>query len=183
MVLTIRQARAAGRPRGRRSGSRRRPRARRPRGGDDPAPSAEDLDVGGAPLGQQLDQVAEVLHVAALVGADGHALDVLCDGGGDDLLDRAVVAEMDHLDPLGLEEAAHDVDGGVVAVEQARGRHEPDGMGGAVQLGGGRFHPQILRHQKILRPRFGGGPAPVLVPSFPGSTRFGPLPALERYGT
>ena len=59
--------------------------------------------------------------MAALVGADGDTLDVLVDGGADDLVDRAVVAQVDDLGPLGLQEAAHDVDGGVVPVEQAGG--------------------------------------------------------------
>jgi hypothetical protein len=46
---------------------------------------------------QQVDHVLEVLDVAALVGGDGDALHVLLQRRGDDLLDRAVVAEVDHL--------------------------------------------------------------------------------------
>ena len=84
---------------------------------------------------QPVDQVPEVLDVAALVGADGHPLDVLVDGGPDHLVDRAVVAEVDDLGPLGLEEAPHDVDGGVVAVEQAGRGHEPHRVGRTVEVG------------------------------------------------
>ena len=58
-------------------------------GDDDAAAAAVDLDVAGAALAQQLDEVAEVLDVAALVGADRDALHVLLDGGGDDLVDAS----------------------------------------------------------------------------------------------
>ena len=92
---------------------------------------------------QRVDQVAEVLEVAALVGADRHGLDVLLDGGVDDLLDRAVVPEVDDLGPLGLEDPPHDVDGGVVAVEQRRGGDHPHGVGGDVEPGAG--HVRVLR--------------------------------------
>ena len=47
-----------------------------------------------------------------------------CERAGDDLVDRAVVPEMDHLAAARLQDAAHDVDRGVVAVEQARRRDE-----------------------------------------------------------
>ena len=94
-------------------------------GDDDPAATAEDPDVAGAALGQPLDEVAEVLDVPALVGADRHALHVLLHGGGHHLLDAAVVPEVDHLAALGLQDPPHDRDRRVVAVEQARRGHEP----------------------------------------------------------
>jgi hypothetical protein len=60
-------------------------------------------------------------------------------GGVDDLLDRAVVAEVDHLGAVRLQHAADDVDGRVVAVEQRRGGHEADLVVGLVAV---RFrHP------------------------------------------
>ena len=49
-----------------------------------------------------------------------------CSAAVDDLVDRAVVAEVDHLGARGLQDAAHDVDRRVVAVEQARRRDEAD---------------------------------------------------------
>jgi hypothetical protein len=103
---------------------------------DDAAPAAEHLDVPSALLLEKFHQIGEVLDVPALVRADGHALDVLLDGGADDLADRAVVAEVDDLGTLRLQDAAHDVDRGVVPVEQARGGDEPDRVHGAVQRGG-----------------------------------------------
>ena len=61
-------------------------------GHDRPAAPAVDAHVAAALLAQPVDQVLEVLDVAALVGADRHPLDVLLDGGGHHLVDRAVVA-------------------------------------------------------------------------------------------
>ena len=87
---------------------------------DHAASAAEDLDVPDALVAQPVHEVLEVLDVAALVAAQRDALDVLGDRGGDDLVDRAVVAQVDDLGALGLQDAAHDVDGRVVAVEQAR---------------------------------------------------------------
>ncbi len=93
-------------------------------GDDDAATAAVDPDVARAAFAQQLDQVREVFDVAALVGADGDALDVLLDRGVDDLRDRPVVAQVDDLSTLRLQDAPHDVDRRVVAVEQAGRGHE-----------------------------------------------------------
>ena len=51
-------------------------------------------------------QVGEVLDVAALVAGDRDSLGVLLHGGGDDLGDAAVVAEVDDLGARGLQDAA-----------------------------------------------------------------------------
>jgi hypothetical protein len=99
---------------------------------DHAAAAAEHLDVLAAALAQQVDHVLEVLDVAALVGADGDALHVFLQGGGDDLVDAAVVAEVDHLGAHALQDAPHDVDGGVVAVEQAGRGDEAHLVGRAV---------------------------------------------------
>ena len=106
-------------------------------GHDHAAAPAVHLDVGGAALGQELDEVLEVLHVAALVRRHRDALGVLLQDRVDDLLDRAVVPEVDHLGALRLQDPPHDVDRRVVAVEQARGGDEADRVGGDVQLGHG----------------------------------------------
>ncbi len=95
-------------------------------GDDDAATPAEDLDVAGAALPQQVHHVLEELHMAALVAGEGDALGVLLDGRLHDVLHGAVVAQVDHLAAGGLDDAAHDVDGRVVAVEEAGGRDEAD---------------------------------------------------------
>jgi hypothetical protein len=87
---------------------------------DHAAAAAEELDVGAAAFAQQVDHVLEELDVAALVAGHGDPLHVLLQRGSDDLLDRAVVAEVDHLGAHALQDAPHDVDAGVVAVEQRR---------------------------------------------------------------
>ena len=108
---------------------------------DHAAAAAEHLDVLAAARAERVDHVLEVLEVAALVRADGDALRVLLQRGGDDLVHRAVVAEVDHLGPHVHEDAPHDVDGGVVAVEQRRGGDEAD----LVASGGTRRAPGALR--------------------------------------
>ena len=95
---------------------------------DHAATTAEDLDVIGTLLAQRLDEVLEELDVPALVGAHCHALDVLLQGCGDDLADRAVVPEVDDLRALRLQDAPHDVDARVVPVEQRGRRDEANGM-------------------------------------------------------
>jgi len=95
-------------------------------GGDRAPPAAIDADVSGAPLLELRNQVAEELHVAALVGGDGHGVGVLLHGSGGDLLHRAVVAQVDHLGALAVQDAAHDVDGRIVAVEERSRRHHSD---------------------------------------------------------
>ncbi len=114
---------------------------------DDAAAPADDLDVGCPGLAEQLDEVLEVLDVPALVRADRHALGVLVDGGVDDLLHRAVVPEVDHLGPLALHDPPHDVDRGVVAVEERGGGDDADGVGRDVEplLGRLRCHGWVLR--------------------------------------
>ncbi len=111
---------------------------------DHPAAASEHLDVFSPALAQQVDHVPEVFDVTALVGGNRDALDVFLQGGGDDFADGAVVAEMDDFGAACLQDAAHDVDGGVVAVEKRRRCHEADlvlrfvrGVPGGTQIGHG----------------------------------------------
>ena len=90
---------------------------------------------------QQVDHVLEVLDVPALVAADRDALHVFLQRRGDDVVDAAVVAEVDDLGSHALQDAPHDVDRRVVAVEQAGGgdeSHLVDGpvVGQCLVLGG-----------------------------------------------
>ena len=82
-------------------------------------------DVSCTQFVQSLDQVGEELHVAALIRGDRNGVCILLKRRLDDLIDRPVVAEVDHLDSLRLEDATHDVDGGVMPVEQRCGRNPP----------------------------------------------------------
>ena len=82
------------------------------------AAATKNLDVRATPAFEQINHVFEILHMPALVRADGNALHVLLQGGGYHLFDAAVVAQMNHLRAHALQDAAHDVDGCIVAVKQ-----------------------------------------------------------------
>ena len=113
---------------------------------DRAAAAAVDAHLRRAALAQALHQVAVELQVTALVGRHRHGVRVLLDRGGDDLLHRAIVAQVDHLGALGLEQAAHDVDGRVVAVEERGGGDHPHAVRRAMQrrdLGGRRAHARL----------------------------------------
>jgi hypothetical protein len=45
-------------------------------------------------------------------------------GSGDDFFDRAVMAKMNHFGAIRHQDAAHDVDRGIMAVEQGSCRHK-----------------------------------------------------------
>jgi len=87
-------------------------------------------------LGQQLGQVLEVLDVAALVGADRHGLGVLVKDRVHHLADRPVVPEVHDLRALGLQDPPHDVDRGVVPVEQRGRGDEPHRVRRDMQVAG-----------------------------------------------
>lgn len=91
---------------------------------DHPAAAAEHLDVLAAARAQRVDHVFEVLDVAALVAGHGNALHILLQGRVDHLVHRAVVPQVDHLATHRLQDAPHDVDGRIVAVEQRSRRDE-----------------------------------------------------------
>ena len=88
---------------------------------DRAAAAHDDADVLAAALAQHVHHVGEVLVVAALIGARGDRVRVLLDGRPDDLRHAAVVAEMNDLGAMRLQQAADHVDRRIVAVEE-RGR-------------------------------------------------------------
>ena len=91
---------------------------------DDAAAAAEDLDVRRPSLREKIDHVLEELDVPALVGADRDAVGILLNGRRYHLVDRAVMAEVNDFSARRLKDSPHDVDRGIMAVEQAGGRHE-----------------------------------------------------------
>ena len=108
------------------------------------AAAAEYFDMPGAARLQQVVHVFEKLVVAALVAGDGDALHVFLNGGVHDFLHRAVVAEVDDFRPRRLQDAPHDVDGGVVPVEERGGGDEADFVAGVVGLNGLHVHSVVL---------------------------------------
>ena len=143
---------------------------------DDAAAAAEHLDVRRAALPQEVQHVLEELDVTTLVRRDRDAVRVFLDRAVDDLLHRPVVAEVDHLAAGRLQDAPHDVDRRVVAVEQRRGRDEADLVDRFVDE---RRTARIV-HGALLRAA-GAWPAPrmgKLTPRMPG-----PVPARRPYMT
>ncbi len=103
-------------------------------GDDDAASTSIDLDVAVAELVETIPEVPEVLHVAALVRRQGNRMGVFLDDRLHDVRHGAVVTEMDDLGPLALQDPPHDVDGGVVTVEEARCGHDAHGAARDVEL-------------------------------------------------
>ena len=107
---------------------------------DGTAASTEDSDVFAAGLIEQLANVGEVLHVAALVGGQRYRVGVFLNGTIDDVPCRAVVTKMNHFRTGGLNQPAHDVDGRVVAVKQRSGGDDAHRSGARREVGLARLH-------------------------------------------
>ena len=112
-------------------------------GNDDTATAAKHLDVFATTLAQQVDHVFEVFNMSTLVGADGDALHVFLQSRSHDFIDRTVVPQMDDLSAHALQDAAHDVDGGIVSVKQTRGGDEAHFLRGLVIGKGLEFSGQV----------------------------------------
>ena len=117
---------------------------------DHPAAAAEHLNVFATACAQQVHHVLEVFDVTALVGADRNALHVFLQGGGDHVIDRAVVTQVNHLSAHALQNASHDVDGGIVTIKQARRGDKAHLVLGAV-LGQGQVFGGQVGHGSLLR--------------------------------
>jgi len=103
-------------------GEDRDPRFGEPRdlvGDDHPATATEDPNMPRPGVAQRTGEIFEVLDMPALIGADRHALHVFLDHGGDHFMHRTVVTEMNHLRPLRLKDAPHDVDRRIVPSNRA----------------------------------------------------------------
>ena len=95
--------------------------------GDGTAPAAEHADVRRAGFVQAVNDVFEVLDMATLIARQRDAVGVFLQGRTHHVIDRAVVAQMHHFRALGLDQPAHDIDGGIMAVEQRGGGDETQG--------------------------------------------------------
>jgi hypothetical protein len=77
-------------------------------------------------LVEQIFHVLEKLHVSTLVRGDGDSVNILLNGAFNDLGHRPVMAQMDDLRTLALQDPAHDIDRRIVAIEQAGCCYDPD---------------------------------------------------------
>ena len=97
------------------------------------ATTTKNLDVTGPFFLEQVVHVFEVLHMPALVGGHGNSVGVFLDGTIHHLFHTAVVTQVDHFHPGGLDDAPHDIDGSVMPVEQAGRGHDAYLMGRVVR--------------------------------------------------
>ena len=104
-------------------------------GNDDAAAASEYLDARAAAFFQQVNHVFEVFDMPALIAGHGDGMCVLLQSSGHDFVNRAVVAEVNDFSAVGHQNAAHDVDGGVVTVEE-RGRGDKANSVGRFVFGG-----------------------------------------------
>jgi hypothetical protein len=75
--------------------------------------------------------------MATLVRRDGNGVSIFLDGRPDNIQDAAIMPEMDHFCALRLDQAAHDIDCGVMAIEQGGCCDETQGR---YSLGGGLWY-------------------------------------------
>ena len=101
--------------------------------------AADDQDVVGAALLQQLQRRAENRHVRAGQDADADDVDVFLDRGLDDLLGRAVQAGVDDVHAGVAQRARDDLDAAVVAVEPDFGDEDAD------RISASGLHRQAVR--------------------------------------
>jgi hypothetical protein len=85
------------------------------------AAATKYFDMSRSALFQQIVHVFEILIVTALVAGHGNGLRVLLNGAIDHLIHAAVVTQMDDFATGALDDAAHDIDRGIVAIEKRGG--------------------------------------------------------------
>jgi len=83
------------------------------------ATAAKYLDVRCIQFMETIYEIFEIFDMSALIGAYGYGIDIFLDGGIYDLLHGAVVSEVNDLGTAGLQDTAHDIDGGIMAIEEA----------------------------------------------------------------
>ena len=83
---------------------------------DGAAAAPENLDIVRAFFAQKIDNGREKFDVPAVVTRDANRPHVLLDGGTDDVGNRAMIAEINHFDPVPDEFQVDRVDRAVVPV-------------------------------------------------------------------
>jgi len=84
---------------------------------DGTAAAAEDADMRATVLVQQVFHVFEKFDMSALVAGNGDALYIFFNSAFYDFEHAAVVSEVNDLGTFALQDAAHDINGGIVAIE------------------------------------------------------------------
>ena len=84
------------------------------------AATAEYFDMPCSRLAQHVDHVLEVFDVSALIGRHGNTVHVFLKRCINHFFYAAIVAEVNNFATAALNDAPHDVDGGIMPVKQAR---------------------------------------------------------------
>jgi hypothetical protein len=66
---------------------------------------------------EEVAQVFKELHMTALIRGQGNSLYIFFDGRLSNFLYTSVMAKMDNLNSLGLQDPTHDIDGRIMPVE------------------------------------------------------------------
>jgi hypothetical protein len=70
---------------------------------------------------EEIPQVFEKLHMSALVRSESDRLHIFFNGRFGNFVYTPVVAEVNHFDPFGLQDPAHDIDGSIMPIEKGSG--------------------------------------------------------------
>ena len=94
------------------------------------AAATEDTNVSTTAFFQKLDHELEELNMPALVRRNRNALRIFFNRSFHNLFDTAVVPKVNDLGAFLLQNPPHDVDRGIVAIEQRSRRHKTQLVGG-----------------------------------------------------
>ena len=90
-----------------------------------PATAAENFDVASTTFAQKIDNFREELDVPAIITRDTNRADVLLDGGARNVANRAMIAEINHLNPVPDKFEIDRIDRAVVPVTNRHSRENP----------------------------------------------------------
>lgn len=107
------------------------------------------LDMASTLLLEEVIHVFEIFRVATLVAGHSNGLGIFLYGGIDHLFNAPVVAQVDHFTTCSLYDPAHDIDGRIMAIEEA-------GSGNDTHLVLGLVGHRSLVAAKVLLSVFSG---------------------------
>src|SRR6185437_7657774 len=90
-----------------------------------PPAAAENFDVARTAFAQKIDNFREELDVPAVITRNTNRADVLLDGGAHNVANRAMIAEINYLNPVPDKFEIDRIDCAVVPVTNRHGRENP----------------------------------------------------------
>ena len=92
--------------------------------GDRAAATTENFNVRSTKFPQPVDHVTEELQVPTLIRTDCYAIGIFLNRRTHNVVNTAVMTEVHDLRAARLDQASHDINGGVVTVKQGGGGHK-----------------------------------------------------------